>query len=142
MRTRLVVAVALMIACALPAPRTASAGGEMLKHGVESLIAAPLEFLVSPYVAGDTLNSNLTTQHYSIGGKIAFAVPGFTWLLMAQVCMASGRAVAGIVEVPYGLALLVTPFDPDPLLDLENEPALVEHPTEPFRFGIYFARRD
>jgi len=134
--------IALAVGCMLSHPRSTLAGAEMLTHGFKTLCAAPLEAAVSPYVAGDTLASNMESQHYSTRAKVGMAVPGFIWLWMAQIGMAGGRAIAGIVEIPLGLALLPLPFNPDPLLNLDNEPALVEPPTAPLRFGIYFARRD
>ena len=129
---------AVAIACLLAPTRAALAGSAMLLHGLETVCVAPLEIAVSPYVAGDTLASNMESQHYSTKGKVFMATPYFIWMWMAQVGMAGGRAMAGVLEVPLGLALLPLPFKADSILNLDNEPALVER--DPFRFGIYFAR--
>jgi hypothetical protein len=135
MRSHLRIAtIAFTIACLL-SPRFALAGVAMLQHGLETVCAAPLEVAVSPYVAGDSLANNMESQHYSTRGKVAMAVPGFIWLWMSQLGLAGARAVAGILEVPVGLALLPFPGGPKAILALDNEPALVE---EPLRFGTYF----
>jgi hypothetical protein len=133
----------LAAACYLLAPPgPILAGSTMLTEGFQTLYAAPLEAAVSPYVAADTLASNMESQHYSTRQKVAMAAPGFVWLWMAQIGMAGGRVMAGLVEIPLGLVFLPLRFDPAPLLNLDNEPALVEHARPPLRFGIYFARRD
>ncbi len=138
MRSRLRIGIIALATCGLFAPlRSAHAGVAMLKHAAETICAAPLEIAVSPYVAGDTLADNMESQRYSTRGKVAMAAPGFVWLWMAQLGMAGGRAMAGLVEVPLGLLLLPLPVDVKPILDVDNEPALVE---EPLRFGTYFAR--
>jgi hypothetical protein len=135
MRSHLRIATIVFTISGLLSPRFALAGVAMLQHGLETVAAAPLEFAVSPYVAGDSLANNMESQHYSTRGKVFMAAPGFIWLWMSQLGMAGARAMAGVLEVPVGLALLPFSGGPKAILDLENEPALVE---EPIRFGTYF----
>lgn len=145
MRTGSIQAVALgfVIALTLGNPRPTLAGGETLMHGVQSLLASPLEFAVSPYVAADTLNQNMKVQEYSPQAKALATIPGFSWLWLGQLGIASARMVSGMLEVPIGLAVIPFEWQPKPLLDVATEPALATSRTDPtFKFGIYYAKRE
>ena len=132
----------LFVALVFTQPQRALAGGELLKHSMWGLIATPLELLVSPVTAGSTLATNMEVAGYNTQTRIALGPPGFLWLWMSQIGMGAGRGMAAAAELPIALVTLPTPLNPAPLVDFDNEPAMVEHPTQPFRFGIYFARRE
>jgi hypothetical protein len=146
MRTRpshFVLGLVLSIALVTSSAQPAAAGGRVFTHGLNTVFASPFEFIVSPYVAGDTLFHNMEAEGFSPTTKALFTVPGYCWLWMIQVGLASGRAFGGVAEIPYGLALAFTPWDPNPILDIEREHALFKRDTAtgPFMFGIYLSRR-
>jgi hypothetical protein len=135
--------VALAVALGAPAARPAAAGSRLFMHSINTVAATPLELAVSPYVAGDTLVHNMDVQGMSTGAKRVFAVPGFIWLWMSQIGMGAGRGMGGFLQLPVGLALLATPWDLGPLLDMDREPALYKRETARgvFMFGVYIAKR-
>jgi hypothetical protein len=141
--SRLALTVALAVALAVTTARPVAAGTRLFMHSINTVGATPLELAVSPYVAGDTLVHNMNVQGMSTGGKRAFAVPGFIWLWMSQIGIAAGRGMGGFLELPVGLALLATPWDLGPLLDMDREPALYKRETASglFMFGVYIAKR-
>jgi hypothetical protein len=126
----------------VPAP-PARAGGQTLKRAVENLAQAPAELLVGPVVAGQTLHRNMQADGYTVAEQVVFSLPGFVWLGGAQFGMAAGRAVGGALELPLGLGFLFSKKEPSPLISIDTESALVDHPTKHFhiKFGIYTAGR-
>lgn len=145
MRTGSILAVTagVVVALSLGNPGRAAAGVETLEHGIKTVCLSPLEFIVSPYVAGDTLHQNMNVQGYSPQAKALFAGPGFIWLWANQIGMAGGRIMSGLLELPLGIAVLPFKWQPRPLLDADTEPALFTSSRYPsLKFGIYFAKRE
>lgn len=141
--SRLGLTVAFAVALTCTTARPATAGARLFMHGLNTVCATPLELAVSPYVAADTLAHNMDAHGFSTRSKAAFAVPGFIWLWMSQIGMGAGRGMGGFLELPVGFALLLTPWNLSPLLDMDREPALYKRETRNgvFMFGVYTAKR-
>ena len=118
-----------------------SAGPETLKRSVENLTLWPLDLVLSPVVAGQTVYTNLQDIGDSTAVRIAYPVPGFVWVTFVQTGTAVLRGVAGAFELLPGIGLL--PFDAelDPIFDpVEDNEALVEFdwPVYRLKFGVNY----
>lgn len=139
--TRVLAAVALVAALAVPAER-AAAKGETLKHASSNVLQAPLDIPFMPYTMMDTLVRNYyMSSRYSLWEKI-----GLTPIMLAiygpSCAFASSfipaeRLVEGAVLLPFGVALAGTDVD----IHLYNQVhgkrgAVVD--KKPFYFGARY----
>lgn len=122
-------------------PGPARATPDTLKRSVENLTLWPIDVLLSPVVAGQTLVTNLQDIEDSTAVRIAYPLPGYVWLTCVQIGAGVLRGVTGAFELIPGLILLPLDADLDPLYDPadENE-ALVDYelPFYHIRFGINY----
>ena len=112
-----------------------------LKRSVENLTQWPLDFVLSPVVAGKTVYTNLQDIDDSDAVRVAYTIPGFAWVTFVQLGSACLRGVTGVIEFLPGLGLLFFETDLDPLFDpVEDNEALVnfENPVYNFRFGVSY----
>jgi hypothetical protein len=122
---------------ALPA---AAAQPIVLKRSAENLSMAPLDAVVSPYTAWETLDRNLAPVE-STGGKVATGIIGYPYYLGTYLVLAGFRFAAGIAELPIGAVLWpVNAFhrvEVGPFFDTSEAGALVDKHTEvmDFKFG-------
>ena len=118
-----------------------SASPETLKRSVENLTQWPLDLVLSPVVAGQTVYTNLQDIDDSDAVRVAYTVPGFAWITFVQLGAACLRGVTGALELLPGIGLLFFETDLDPLYDppVDNE-ALVnfENPVYTFKFGVSY----
>jgi hypothetical protein len=120
--------------------RPASAQPAMMKRGVENMLMAPLDAIVSPYTTWITLDQNLESLE-STGGKVATGIVGYPYTWFLYLVLAGFREAAGIVELPIGLALwpvdAIKPIQLSPFFDSSEAPALGNAKTSvlDFKFG-------
>jgi hypothetical protein len=120
--------------------RPASAQPSMLKRSAENMLMAPLDALVSPYTAWDTLDQNMESEQ-STGSRVATSIIGFPYNWALYLVLAGFREAAGIAELPIGLALWpVNAFhkvELAPFFDTAESAALVDAKTSAmeFKFG-------
>ena len=130
-------AVALLAIAAAPAAATPAT----LKRSVENMTQWPLDLVLSPYVAGNSIYQNMQSETDTTAVKIAYPVPGYAWNLMVQVGASVLRGVTGVIEFVPGVILLPLDAEFDPLYDpVEDNPAVVEYdnPVYRLRFGVTY----
>jgi hypothetical protein len=135
-----IASVALLFAATLvPQPASADRSFRPFKRGAENMLQSPLDLALSPVTAGIQAYKNLQGGKRSLGQKIAAYPFGFTWYTCLGAASTSARFVGGLLEVPVGFASLATGFEPGPIFNPNDLPALVARPTPPFdvRFGLY-----
>lgn len=127
--------VALAVLCIALAPARAEAGGETLKRSAGNILQAPIDFVLSPVVAGKTVYVNLTNINDSTGVRYFYPVPGFVWLTGVQLGASVLRGVSGLFELLPGIGLLFFDREMTPLFDpVERGNALYENDMQFFRF--------
>ena len=131
------IAGALLLALLL-APSPALARGETLKRGFSNIVGAPIDFVLSPITAGYVLNRNLRTVDDSPGVKVAYAVPGYLWLVGLTLGASVLRCVAGFLEFIPGVFLVFTNNEMDPMFAPveRGEAVLWDYPTAVIDFKI------
>jgi hypothetical protein len=138
-RIRLLVVSLLALGVGLWA-RPASAQPSMLKRSAENVLMAPLDAIVSPYTAWDTLDQNMESDQ-STGGRVATSIIGFPYNWGLYLVLAGFRGAAGVFELPIGLLLWpVNAFhkvELAPFFDTAESGALVDAKTSvmEFKFG-------
>ena len=118
-----------------------SASPETLKRSVENLTLWPLDFALSPVVAGQTVYRNLRDIDDSTAVRIGYTVPGFVWVTFVQAGAAMIRGITGAFEFLPGLGLLPFEADLDPLFDpADDNEALVDLESSVYdlKFGINY----
>ena len=146
-----VLAVALLL---VSAPAAVQASPETLQRSIGNIVQTPLDIALAPVVAGRTLINNLRDIDDTTPVKVAFAVPGYFWLVGLQVGGGAMRGIAGLLELIPGLILLPFATDLDALYDpadrggslVEIENPLAEHDvarwfplvTWNVRFGVTY----
>ena len=134
-----VLGLALALAVITAAPGSAQATGETLKRATSNIFMAPFDMVLSPFVAGKTIVTNMREIDDTTGVRVAYAVPGYIFLTGVQLGAATIRAISGVLEFVPGLGLLFFDTDLDPLYDpVENSDGLVDYDTRfmRFKFGI------
>jgi len=122
----------------------AQAAGETLKRAASHLVCAPLDFVLSPVVAAQTLWRDWDTQGDTPAVKAAYLVPGFFWLTAVQMGGSALREVTGFLELLPGIGLWTasafgSELELDPLfVPAERGSALVDRdtPVLHLKFGI------
>jgi len=115
-----------------------------LRRASENIVQGPLDMVLSPVVAGDTLVRNIDAADYNIGATSIVAFVGYPALLFVTAWAAGFRMWSGLLEFPVGLGLLVSKsfsdWEPAPFFETEREPALVDAPNDifGFKFGVYY----
>jgi hypothetical protein len=131
-------AVLLVAATLVPQSALAERSFQPFKRGAENMLQSPLDVAVSPVTAGIQAHKNLGGKR-STAQRIAGYPFGFFWYTCLHIASSSARFFGGLLELPVGLASLATGFEPGPLFNAADLPALVSYPTPPFdvRFGLY-----
>jgi hypothetical protein len=131
---------ALVALGAVSAARPALAQPTLLKQSTENILMGPLDALVAPYTAYDTLRMNMEPD-MSTGAKIATGIVGFPYNWGTYIVLGGFRLAAGVFGIPIGLVLWpVNAFHPvrvGPLFDTSEAAALVDTktPVLDFKFG-------
>jgi len=113
-----------------------------LKRSIENITQAPLDLLVAPYIAGESIVRNMQEIDDTLGVRIAYPIPGYVWNLLVQVGTPVLREMTGVLEFVPGLVVAFTHADLDPLFDpVEDNDALVDYDEIPFyriKFGVHY----
>ena len=116
----------LSLAVALLAALPAAATTAVLKRAFENMPQGVGDVLLSPYTAGHTLYTNMTTIEDTLPVRIAYCVPGYAWNLMSNAGGGLIRSLTGVLELPTGLVLLFSDAEMEPLFDpAEDNEALI-----------------
>lgn len=131
------IAVGLLFALLL-APSPALAGAETLKRGLENILQAPVDIVLAPITAGMVVVRNLRTVDDSTGVKVAYAVPGYFWLLGLTWGASMLRCFAGFLEFIPGLFLVFTDAEMDPMFapTERGEGVIWDYPNAVFSFKL------
>jgi hypothetical protein len=139
-RLGLLLGCALVLAAAFGAA-PAFAQAKAVQRSVENITMAPLDFLVSPYTAGKSMQKGLAAVE-TTGGKIMTSIIGYPYYLGTYVVLAGFRETAGLLELPVGLALWPVnaagkQVELSPFFDTSEARALVDVPSAHFntKFG-------
>ena len=131
---------ALIALGAVLGARPAMAQPTLLKQSAENILMGPLDAVLSPYTAVDTLRVN-TESDMPTGGKVVTYFFGIPYNTGTYLVLGGFRLAAGVFGVPIGLALWpVNAFHPvhvGPLFDTSEASALVDTktPVMDFKFG-------
>ena len=133
------VAVAAALPLALGAASPAQAGPDTLKRSVGNIVFAPIDMVLSPFIAANTIYTNLRNVDDSVGVRVAYVPMGFAWNTGVQAMGAVTREISGLLELLPGIGLFFLNADMDPLLaPVERGNALmsVDNDIFPVKVGI------
>lgn len=129
----------LLAAGALLLASPASATYETLKRSLGNIIFAPVDMVLSPVVASQSIYRNLRDIDDSLGVRITYVPVGFVWNTGVQAMSSVVREISGLIEFLPGLMVLPLEADLDPIFaPVERSAALFEIYTPPLRlkFGV------
>lgn len=131
------IAAAVLVALLL-VPSPALAGTETLKRGIENILQAPVDVALGPITAGKVLVRNLRTVDDTTAVKIAYAVPGYFWILGLTWGASVLRCFAGFLEFLPGLFLVFTDAELDPMFapTERGEGVIWDYPNDVFSFKL------
>lgn len=138
----------LLFAVAALEPRVAHARAERtdtLRRAVANVLLGPLDVALSPAVTAKALYQNAREANYSTAGTVALEVLGGPgWYLPITAGAGAFRVLSGLLEMPLGLALLVsksfTNWEPAAFFEVRGKPAIVSYPNAavPITFGVNY----
>ena len=131
------VAAALLASLGSPAP--AAAGPDTLKRAIGNIVFAPIDMALSPFIAANTIYTNLRNVDDTVGVRVVYVPMGFAWNTGVQAMGAVTREITGLLELLPGIGLFFLKADMDPLLaPVERGNALlsVDSETFPIKIGI------
>jgi hypothetical protein len=134
-RTVPAAALALVALCLVATP--AAATYETLKRSLGNIVFAPVDMVLSPVVASNTVYNNLRDVDDSLGVRIAYVPMGLCWNTGVQAMSAVAREIAGLIELVPGLLVLPLDADLDPIYaPVERGNALMDVETPVLRLKI------
>src|SRR5262245_62729727 len=128
---------ALMMVVGAASP--AHAGPDVLKRSVGNILFAPVDMVLSPFIAANTIYTNLRNVDDSLGVRVAYVPMGFAWNTGVQAMGAVVREITGLIELVPGIGLFFLDADMDPLLaPVERGNALLNVESEifPVKIGV------
>ena len=134
---RLTLGVALLAVLFAASP--AAASYETLKRSLGNIVLAPVDMVLSPVVASNTIYNNLRDIEDSLGVRVAYVPVGFCWNTGVQAMSAVVREITGLIEFVPGLLVLPLDADLDPIFaPVERGNALldVETPVIRLKTGV------
>jgi len=102
----------VLVAVAVNAPSAIAQPATML-NGVENIAMSPVDVVLAPVVAVQTVQSNIEAARVGTGGKIAAWGLGIPWIWTLQNVLTGARIVSGFAEIGLGLALTPVSFFKD-----------------------------
>ncbi len=90
------------LVCAL-APASAKADPSQLCRAITTMLLAPTDLILSPYIAGRDQYTRMQDNDDTTGVIVAYTVPGYIFLTAIQVYSSAIRFVAGALEFVPGL---------------------------------------
>lgn len=140
-RVRIILFAAGLALCFALTPSTAEASHRTLVRAVGNLVQAPLDVALAPVTAGQTWITNLRDVEDTRAVRIAYAVPGYFWLVGMSLGAACIRGVTGMIELIPGMALVPVQADLDPLYDhVANSEGIFFYDNQifPINFGVNY----
>jgi hypothetical protein len=131
--------VATVLLTSLAAASPAAAGPDTLKRAVGNIVFAPIDMVLSPFIAANTIYTNLRNVDDSVGVRVTYVPMGFAWNSGVQAMGAVTREITGLLELLPGIGLFFLKSDMEPMLaPVERGNALlsVDSETFPIRIGI------
>lgn len=131
------VAVVAVLAAASAVTSPALASPETLKRSVTNIAFAPLDIVLAPVVAGQTIYNNMRDIDDSRWVRIVYPIPGFVWTTGTQIGGGILREITGLIELLPGLGLVFLEADLQPLYDpVERGEGLIDIETDNFAIKI------
>jgi hypothetical protein len=137
-RWLLVVVVASALAAA---PGAARADAGQLCRSLSTLLLAPTDILLTPYIVTTDLYTGLTEQSDPMALKIIGAAPGLAFLTYIQAAGSILRVAAGVFEFIPGLITLPREGSPNALYTSQDEAEAVytnDYGVCPVRIGVHY----
>ena len=106
---------AALLGIGLAAP--AAATTDVIQRSFENMPQGVADVVLSPYTAGRSIYTNMTTIQDTPGVRIAYIVPGYFWNVMCNFGGGVIRTLTGVMELPTGLVLLFSDAEMEPLFD-------------------------
>lgn len=101
-----IVAGGLVAVLGLVVPNASAQPATML-NGVENVSMAPVDVVLAPVVAVQTIRTNLEQARLGTAGQVGATVIGVPWIWVLQNVLTGARIVSGLGEI--GLGLVLTP---------------------------------
>lgn len=142
MRARRILLGLLTLVCVLGLPwaRQAGAQAASVKRSFENITQAPLDLLVAPVTAYQTLDINTEDAVQSKGARVTTRIVGYPFVLWLYGILAGFREAAGIAELPVGLVLWpINAFhkvELTPFFDPSEAHAMLERPGPAYSVTI------
>ncbi len=139
--TRRASVLGLAMAFAAMVASPAAATPDTLKRSIENITQFPLDLVLSPIVAGQTVYQNLQDIEDSPGVRLFYPVPGYFWTVFVQAGASVLRGITGVIELLPGMALFFTDAELDPIFDpADEQEGLVDFETPIYwvKFGINY----
>ena len=115
----------------------AQATYETLKRSLGNILFAPVDLLLSPVVAMNTIYNNLRDVDDTLMVRVAYVPAGVGWNTGNQALAAIIREITGLIEFVPGLLVFPLEADLDPLFaPVERGNALVDVETPALRFKL------
>ncbi len=99
----------------------AQADSTQLCRAVSSILLAPSDLILGPYIAGKDLHYGLTEQGDPMILKVIGTPPGYAYLVMMQLGGSIFRVIAGVFELPMGMFTLFREGAEGPLFKSQDE---------------------
>ena len=115
----------------------AQATYETLKRSLGNICMAPFDFVLSPFVASNTIYNNLRDVGDSTGVRVTFVPMGVGWNTGVQAMAAVIREITGLIEFVPGLMVLFLEADLDPIYaPVERGEAFMDYETPVMRLKM------
>jgi len=113
-RRALAVAASLLLLAGVAAP--AHATPDTFRRAVGNILQAPIDILLAPVVAINSVYTGIRDIDDSRGVRIAYALPGAVWYMGMNSGAAVLRGTTGAIELVPGIAFYFADNDLDPLM--------------------------
>ena len=119
------------LVCAL-GPASAKADASQLCRSLTTMLLAPTDLILSPYIAGRDQYTRMQDNDDTTGVIVAYTVPGYIFLTGIQVYSSAIRFVAGALEFVPGLLTFFREGSTTPYFyDQHNGKALINEDWGP-----------
>ncbi len=115
----------------------AQATYETLKRSLGNIVFGPVDMVLSPVVAMNTIYNNLRDIDDSLMVRVVYVPAGVGWNTGIQAMAAILRELSGLIELVPGILVLPLEADLDPIFaPVERGNALLDFETPALRFKI------
>ena len=119
-------------------------GADTLVRASQNVVLGPVDFVLTPIVTMDSIKYTSDTREYTGMQTFFYAPIAIIWIGGLNLAVSGIRSVAGLFELPVGLAVLGTKsfwdWEPEPFFDTSGNPAMFEEETDDlkWRFGVQY----